>query len=245
MFKKSGILLLIVMVFSLYSLVNGDTLALRNGLTLEGKFKGASEKTIKFEISGKVQEIAISEVKSITFAPPPAQPKSATASGSAAVAAKAGTVAEIPAGTKLLIKTTGPISTAQNGKGSTVEAVLETDLKVNGVVVAPKGSKVYGTVVESIGGRRIGLQRIMINFDRLVIDGQPVPVNTGTVGAEGGRGAAAKMVGAGALIGAAAGDAGKGAAVGAGLALLAGGRHIQIPAGTKIELKLMEPVKLK
>ena len=238
MFKKSGILLLIVMVFSLYTLVNGDTLALRNGLTLEGKFKGASEKTIKFEISGKVQEIAISEVKSITFAPPPAQPKSATA-------AKAGTVAEIPAGTKLLIKTTGPISTAQNGKGSTVEAVLETDLKVNGVVVAPKGSKVYGTVVESIGGRRIGLQRIMINFDRLVIDGQPVPVNTGTVGAEGGRGAAAKMVGAGALIGAAAGDAGKGAAVGAGLALLAGGRHIQIPAGTKIELKLMEPVKLK
>ncbi len=95
------------------------------------------------------------------------------------------------------------------------------------------------------GGRRIGLQRIVIKFDRLIINGKTVPINTGTVGAEGGRGTGARMVGAGALIGAAAGNTGKRVAVGAELALLAGDRHIQIPAGTKIELKLTEPVTLR
>ena len=244
MVRKIVFGLALFFVFSAYHSGYSDTLILRNGLTLEGKFKGATEKTIRFETSGKVQEIAISEVKSIAFSAPAAS-GTATSAGGAVSGTATTAVSEIPAGTKLLIKTTAPISTAQNGKGSTVEAVLETDLQVNGVVVAPRGSKVFGTVVESRGGRRIGLQRIVIKFDRLIINGKTVPINTGTVGAEGGRGAGARMVGAGALIGAAAGDAGKGAAVGAGLALLAGGRHIQIPAGTKIELKLMEPVTLK
>ena len=46
----------------------------------------------------------------------------------------------------------------------------------------------------------------------------------------------------GALIGAAAGDAAKGAAVGAGVALLAGGKHIQIPAGAIVEVALKQEI---
>ena len=66
------------------------------------------------------------------------------------------------------------------------------------------------------------MQRIVVTFTDLSINNQLVPIVTDDVGAEGGRGGAARAVGAGALIGAAAGDAGAGAAVGAGLALLAG-----------------------
>jgi len=44
------------------------------------------------------------------------------------------------------------------------------------------------------------------------------------------------------LIGAAAGDAGAGAAVGAGLALLAGGKHIQVPAGTIVEVSIKQSI---
>ena len=145
----------------------------------------------------------------------------------------------------MVILTREPISTAQHSSGATVEANLALDIMVNGAIAVPKGATVYGTVVESIGGRRVGLQRIIVAFDRLVVDGKPIAINTGQVGAEGGRGGAAKMIGAGALFGAAGGDAGKGAAIGAGLALLAGGRHIQIPAETKIELTLQDPVQLK
>lgn len=54
--------------------------------------------------------------------------------------------------------------------------------------------------------------------------------------------AAARAVGAGALIGAAAGDAGAGAAVGAGLALLTGGKHIQVPAGSVVEVSLKQAI---
>ena len=52
------------------------------------------------------------------------------------------------------------------------------------------------------------------------------------------------MIGAGALFGAAGGEAGKGAAIGAGVALLAGGKHIQIPAGSKVELTIKKAVTL-
>ena len=253
--RKKVTLVLSYIILMAISAVFADTIVLKNGLTLKGKFKGGTEKSIKFETSGAVQEIAVSEVKSITFSaeaqPLPSTTGQGTATalppvqGATTALPPTGSVTEIPAGTKIMIKTTQPIGTAQHRTGSIVEAALELDLVVNGTTVAPKGSKVYGTVVESVGGRRIGLQRIVVKFDHLVINGKKVAISTDEVGAEGGRGSAAKMVGAGALFGAAGGDAGKGAAIGAGVALLAGGKHIQIPAGSKVELTIKSPVKLK
>ena len=75
--------------------------------------------------------------------------------------------------------------------------------------------------------------------------GRQVAIVTDDVGAEGGAGGAARAVGAGALIGAAAGDAGKGAAIGAGVALLAGGKDIQVPADAIVEVSLKQNVTLE
>mgnify|MGYP000494150401 CR=1 FL=1 len=44
-----------------------DTLVLKNGLKLEGKFKGGTATTIQFETSGSVQEVALGDIQSITF----------------------------------------------------------------------------------------------------------------------------------------------------------------------------------
>ncbi len=247
----SAMLTLLIFVWNITAF--SDTIVLKNGLTLKGKYKGGTEKTIKFETSGAVQEIALSEVKSITFSEPlPTQAAQgavgavATLPGEGTTAnASAGQVSEIPGGTKIMVKTTKTISTAQYKRGATVEGVLDLPLTINGVTVAPKGSKVYGSVIESVGGRRIGLQRIVVKFDQLVINDKKMPIEAEPVGAEGGRGGAARMVGAGALFGAAGGDAAKGAAIGAGVALLAGGKHIQIPAGTKVQLTIKNPVILK
>ena len=111
-------------------------------------------------------------------------------------------------------------------------------------MIAAKDTEIYGKVVESVGGRRIGNQRIMVTFDKIKLNGQLVAMETDDVGAEGGRGGAARAVGAGALIGAAAGDAAKGAAVGGAVALLAGGKHIQIPADTVVEVALKQPISV-
>jgi hypothetical protein len=144
----------------------------------------------------------------------------------------------------MIVRTTEPVNTQSNPVGSKFKAELDQDVLVNGAVLVKKGTLVYGTVLESIGGRRIGNQRLVVTFSELSINNQPIPIQTDDVGVEGGRGGAARAVGAGALIGAAAGDAGAGAAVGAGVALLAGGNHIQIPAGATVEVTLKNPVTL-
>jgi hypothetical protein len=226
--------------------VQADTLVLKNGLTLEGKYKGGTETTIKFETSGSVQEVATAEIKSLTFSISADKAAADEAAVPAVAASAAGTPVasgtQIPAGTKIMIRTKEAISTASHQQGSKFTCELEANLNVGGKVVAPKGAQVYGTVLESIGGRRVGMQRIVVSFDQISLNNQLVPMETDDVGAEGGRGGAARAVGAGALIGAAAGDAGAGAAVGAGLALLAGGKHIQVPAETIVEVSIKQPI---
>jgi len=245
--KKVLLFMILMLVYS----VQADTLVLKNGLTLDGTYKGGSETTIKFETSGAVQEVAISDIKSLTFSAPAAKTESAapatpaagaTAGVGATAMAAAASGSQIPAGTKIMVKTAEDVSTASHQAGAMFKAVLEADLIVNNSLVAAKGSEIYGKVLESVGGRRIGNQRIVVSFDKISINGQLVAMDTDDVGAEGGRGGAARAVGAGALIGAAAGDAGKGAAVGAGLALLAGGKHIKVPAGTVVEVAIKQAI---
>jgi hypothetical protein len=128
--------------------------------------------------------------------PPPPAPKPVT----------------VAAGTRLMLKLTDAVGTATHQAGSRFTATLDANLTADDVVVAPKGTAVYGKVLESSGGKRVGTQRIVVTFTELSINNQTVAIVTDEVGAEGGRGGAAKKVGAGALIGAAAGDAGAGAA---------------------------------
>lgn len=157
--------------------------------------------------------------------PPPPAPKPVT----------------VAAGTRLMLKLTDAVGTATHQAGSRFTATLDANLTADGVVVAPKGTTVYGKVLESSGGKRVGTQRIVVTFTELSINNQTVAIVTDDVGAEGGRGGAARKVGAGALIGAAAGDAGAGAAVGGALALLSPGGQVQVPAGTLVEVSLKQP----
>jgi hypothetical protein len=148
----------------------------------------------------------------------------------------------------MMVKIDKAISTAEHSKGSVITAVLDTDLKVDGKLVAPKGTQLYGTVVESIGGKRIGNQTIAFQLNSIVIKGEKLPISTAPLGAQGGRGGALKTVAGAALIGGAIdGNSGAktGALIGAGATVLAGGRHIQIPAGTIAEVPLQAPLDIK
>jgi len=152
----------------------------------------------------------------------------------------------IPAGTKLMVNVNKPISTASNPAGSTFQSILEVDFVFEGKVISPKGSPIYGKVIECRGGKVIGGSKLTFQYTDIMVNGQLTPIVTDPIGVEGGKGNTAKTVGAGALIGGAFGSSGTGAAIAGGLALLSAGKnHIQIPAGTLAEVPLKAPLVIK
>jgi len=246
------------------SLVWGDTVILKDGKVLQGTFKGGDATNIQFEVDGKVQSIAVATITNLTFSPREQQaagqpaataaPTAAAAPSAPAAAPAAATVAapaiagaQATAGSKFMVKLDKDVTTASNPTNSQFSGLLETNLLSGDKTLAPKGTVVYGTVVESRGGKRVGGQRILLTFTSLNINGQLIPIQTDDFGAEGAPGGAARKVGAAALIGGAidGGEgAAKGAAVGAAVALLAPGNHIKIPAGTLVEVTLKSDVKM-
>jgi hypothetical protein len=155
----------------------------------------------------------------------------------------------IPAGTKLMVNLNNPVSTAKNPAGSVFNAILEVDFVYDGKVISPKGSQIYGKIVECRGGKVVGGSKLTFQFTDLMVNNQLTPIMTDPIGVESGKGNTAKMVGAGALIGGAFGGgsgAGTGAAIAGGLAVLSAGKnHIQIPAGTMVDVPLKAPLVIK
>ena len=232
---KIQLYILLISNFIFTNLIFADTMILKDGTVLQGVMKSATEFSIIFEVDGELKEYKINDVTNITFTP-----RVETVSTETSVVGT--NVLIIPANTKITARTDEDISTKTHPEGAKVTAALELDIIINDQVVAPKGSAIYGKVTESIGGRRVGKQSIRIVFNEIVVNGKTKPILTDPIGAEGGGGQTAKVIGASTLIGAAAGDAGKGALVGAGIVLLAGGKHIQIPKGTLFDLVIKQEV---
>lgn len=250
--EKKNVLRILVIVTVMVTLISqvaiADMVVLKDSKVMQGTYKGGNEASIIFEVDGKLITIAVADVTSLTFTPrtaaaavPPPLPLEATTHTMAT-----GPIT-IPAGTKLMIKLDKDVSTATHKTGSSITAHLETNLVVGGVVAVPKGTLVYGKVVKSRGGKRIGKQFLVFEFNNFSIKSQLVPISTDMVGAEGGQGGAVRKAGAGALIGSAI-DGSKGARKGAlavgGLALLSQGKHISIPAGSLAEVSLKQAVTI-
>jgi hypothetical protein len=163
----------------------------------------------------------------------------------------------IPAGTLLSVRVDQKLSTETNQTGDSFRATLDQPLVVDGFVIAERGARVEGRVVEADpGGRVKGLSRISLELVRLnSADGQRLRLQTESFAKEGQNekkrdvakvGAAA---GIGAAIGAIAGG-GKGAALGAVLGGAAGtggvmatrGAAAEIPAETRMTFRLREAI---
>ena len=232
---KIHLYMLLISNLIITNLIFGDTMILKDGTVLQGTLKSVTEYTLMFEVDSELKEYKINDVTNITFT-------SRVEPVSTETSVVGTSVFIIPANTKITARTDEDISTKTHPEGSKVTAALELDIIINDQVVVPKGSAIYGKVTESIGGRRVGKQSIRIVFNEIVVNGKTKPILTDPIGAEGGGGQTAKVIGASTLIGAAAGDAGKGALVGAGIVLLAGGKHIQIPKGSLFDLVIKQEV---
>jgi hypothetical protein len=161
----------------------------------------------------------------------------------------------VPAGTSLLVRMIDTVDSSKNAVGSRFSASLETNLEVDGVVVAPAGTKVYGRLAQSKeAGRMAGKSELRLELTEIVLNGTAYPVLSSDyqVSGKSSGGRSAKRIlggaGLGAAIGAIAGNAGMGAAIGvvAGTtaAVVQKGQTVNVPSETLLEFRLQQPASL-
>ena len=165
----------------------------------------------------------------------------------------------LEAGTLLPVRIGETISSARNQIGDSFLATLDKALVLDGFIIAERGSRVEGRVVElEPAGRARGVSHLGIELVRLsTSDGQRVRIRTEPYKQDGSSstGGDAAKVGVGAAIGAAIGaiaGGGKGAAIGAGVGgaagvgdvLLTRGKAAEIPVETRLTFRVQEPVTI-
>ena len=250
--------LLPLAILALCQTAAADTLELRSGELLVGRYLGGTQSTVRFEAEGTTRTIPVADLLAITFetAPPtqgeapggtppvgdtPAAPETAQAPSQPIV---------VPAGTKLLVRTQEPIDSNRHRAGHRFTCVLEGDLKVGDRVAAKKGTIVYGQLTAAKQSRRlVGRSEMLIVLNGISVNGKIVPMQSGECKAVSenttkktlGRTARAAVIGG--LIDGSDG-AKTGAKVGLGASVLTRGSSIHIPKGTLLEFPLRAQVKI-
>jgi hypothetical protein len=244
-----------------------DTLELKDGRVIQGRYLGGTQAILRFEVNGEVQTFPTNSLVALTFtrgaeAPPapaaaPPPPQAAPAPPAAANSFAGGDVS-VPAGQSILVRMIDGVDSSKNHVGDIFHASLETDLNVNGVLVARKGTDIYGRLASADkSGTFSGKSTLQLELTRLVVDGRDYPVVSSDYNVQGkseGASAAKKVGGgavAGAIIGAIAGG-GKGAAIGAaagggagaGVQILTKGDQVKVPSETLLEFRLQQPVTI-
>jgi len=133
-----------------------DTLELRDGRVLQGKYLGGRRRHCGLRLTEKCRHFRRTMLVALTFtrgtsqpqavAPPPAPAAPAPAPAVAVqpnhMASAQGNTAPIvtiPAGQSLLVRMIDGVDSSKNHVGDIFHASLETDLNVNGQLVARKG----------------------------------------------------------------------------------------------------------
>lgn len=175
--------------------------------------------------------------------PEPAQPRSVT----------------IASGTLVNIRLGETISTERSRQGDSFMATLDEPLVIDGLVIAEKGARANGRIVDLVEAGRIkGTSHLSLELTSLMLsDGQKVELRTARFEKEGpsSKTEDTQKVGIGAAIGAAIGaiaGGGKGAAIGAASGGAAGGGVVAATRGkpalltaeTKISFRVEQPVTI-
>jgi hypothetical protein len=306
---------------------SADTLELKDGRVIQGRYLGGTRVIVRFEVEGDVQTFRVSEVSAVRLdrnsgrgpndnppvpdegtrpadqtqpndaggpppppnappngpsdAPPPQRDQSQGPDGPAPpdqsrpndypppppdrdrdresrhyVYAAPGTPITLPAGEPILVRMIDGVDSKRNVVGDVFKASLETDLAVNNVLVARRGSDAFVRLAYSKEARGLsGSSELQLELTRIIIDGREFPVVSGeyTMKGKGRGGDTAKKVGGGAIVGAIIGGvagggagaaigAGVGGAAGAGAEILTRGRAVRVPSETLLEFRLDQPV---
>jgi hypothetical protein len=257
---------LVVALCLVASSVWADSLELKNGSLIKGKFRGGTESEISFQVGSAVQKYSLVDIVSLKFdseravSDMPTRPSSLSGEPGAVEHAsmKTPVYVTIPAGTRISVRTIDGIDSTKNRVGDRFQASLEEPLMVDGNVVVAKGADVYGRLAESKeSGTFTGSSQLQLELTGIVVNGQTVPVVTGEyelTGKSRGASTAKRTVGGaavGSIIGAIAGGgkgaaigAGVGAGVGAGSEILTKGDQVKVPSETLLDFTLQQDVSV-
>ena len=190
--------------------------------------------------------------------PPPSPPPSAPPSEAKLEPPQPRSVT-IATGALLNVRLGETISTERSRQGDSFVATLDEPLVVDGLVIAEKGARANGRVVDALeAGRVKGLAHLSLELTSVMLsDGQKIELRTGRFEKQGPSSKAedGKKVGIGAAIGAAIGaiaGGGTGAAIGAATGGAAGGGVVAATRGkpavltaeTKISFRVEQPVTI-
>lgn len=165
----------------------------------------------------------------------------------------------VPEGTAITVTVDQAVSSKTNEAGDHFVASVAEPVVVDGKVVIARGAKVSGTVTDSkSAGRFKGNAELSLTLTSVTVGKREYDLKTSTysdaTGSRGKRTAEGTGIGAaaGAVIGALAGG-GKGAAIGAGAGAgagvagtaLTGQRDVDVPAETKLDFTLSQPVTIE
>jgi len=260
---KTKQLLDIIVVLSLAAAAHADSLELKNGSLIKGKFIGGTERSISFQVGSSAQSYDVADIRSLRFdsatqgTSPSTQPSAPSAIEQEEVAKSPSSVT-IPAGTRISVRTIDSIDSTRNHVGDRFQASLEQALWIDGSLVVPKGADVYGRLEESKeSGTFTGRSELKLELTGIVIHGRTVPLVTGEYDLSGkskGESTAKRTVGGaaiGSIIGALAGGgkgaaigAGTGAGVGAGSEIITKGDQVKIPSETLLDFTLQQSVTI-
>jgi hypothetical protein len=141
------------------SMAWADTLELKNGSLIKGKFLGGTETEISFQVGSTVQKYNVTDIVSLKFdsegaasAPAP-QPQSSLPDdpGTVAHVEMKSAYVTIPAGTRISVRTMDAIDSTYNVVGDRFQASLEEPLRLEGNVLVAEDALV-GSGANNFGG---------------------------------------------------------------------------------------------
>lgn len=239
--RPTARILLLTLVACLWAVLplRADTLELRDGKLLHGKYLGGTSQTVRFEVSGEIKVFPVHQVLAITFestgaaanktsvpassesSPLAPAPTLTTRPQATRAAATESEWVTVPAGTVFTVRMIDSVDSETNRIGDIFRANLDEDLLVGDRVAARRGTEVRGRLAEAkSAGRIAGKSELQLELTEILIDNRPYPLLTGEyeVSGKSRGGQTATRVGAGAAVGAVIGaiaGGGKGAAIGA------------------------------
>ncbi len=252
-----GVFLAILGMLSLAIAAPADTLEMKDGRLIHGKYVGGSEYNIRFLVNGEEEVYAVKDILNLSFNDTAAGSGSSAAEPGERAAGTPGTVT-VPSGTILKVRMIDGIDSSRNKVGDQFTASLEDALVVGDTVVAPKGADVYGRLSNAKSAGHIsGSSELQLELTGIRINGNIQPIVTGEYSVSGkGRGKqSAERIGGGAALGAIIGaiaGGGKGAAIGAGVGAGAGtavqvithGDQVKVPSETLLDFTLSQPLSV-
>ncbi len=234
-----------------------DVLVLKDGQSLTGTLVSKSADNIVFEIAGQRLNFDADKVKNISFsdtavntasAKTSAKTTSVSTTPSAASATLSNSKGVAASGSRVVVRTTSAINSREHKAGYKFTVKLEADLVSGQVIIAPRGTTIYGVITQAKkSGRLLGKSSLQLSMTDIMINNQLKPIHTSEIKAitEGtGKNTVSKTARYAAIGGLANGSTGAKnmAKAGVGVSLLTRGNSINIPAGTLLEFQLAEPL---